>query len=271
MQLELVSREEALSGGLSKFALHRRVKTGKWQEIFPAIYLPSPQTPSHDQRLLAACEWSGGVISHRAAAARYGLMSTSVVELTTTRYVRSQCDVVVHRVNSLDERELTKIGVIPITTPTCTLIDLGAVENRTALRGAVYEALKDPARGRRGMAELRAVLKEGTDSYLERLLKPILKRSTLPPAAVQYRVDLPDHRYYLIDFAYPKERIAVEADGWAFHSDPRAFENDRRKWRELAALGWTVLCFTYDDIKSRPVEILATIAAAINNRVTRGA
>lgn len=40
---------------------------------------------------------------------------------------------------------------------------------------------------------------------------------------------------------------------------------DRRKWRELAKLGWTVLCFTYEDIKFDPDRVIGDIATALAN------
>jgi very-short-patch-repair endonuclease len=281
MQLGLASREEVRARGISRFTVYRNIESGKWREIFPGIYLPSPVEPTRDQILLAASEWVQGVISHRAAASRYGLLESSLVELTTARQIRNhRSGVMIHRVGSLDEREVTRIGVIPITTPTCTLIDLGAVVDRPTLRRAAFEglrlglttvpkiekALAQPSRGRRGVAELRAVLKEGLDTYLERMLKRVLKDSTLPPFACQHRVDFTDGKYYVVDFAYAEKRIAVEADGWAYHSDPLAFESDRKKWRTLASRGWLVLCFTYENVTIRPNEIIATVEAALANR-----
>lgn len=47
-------------------------------------------------------------------------------------------------------------------------------------------------------------------------------------------------------------RIVVECDGFAYHSDRREYREDRRRDRALAASGFVVLRFTWEDIVSRP-------------------
>ncbi len=47
-----------------------------------------------------------------------------------------------------------------------------------------------------------------------------------------------------MDFAWPRIRLAVEADGWETHGTRTAFQRDRRRSAALALAGWTVLRFT---------------------------
>jgi very-short-patch-repair endonuclease len=281
MQLGLVSEEEALKDGLSIYAIARRVRAEKWQELHRGIYLPSPQKPTFHQRVLAGCVWSDGVASYRTAAALFGLLDSSLTELTTCRNVRSPySDMLIHRVRSINARDITRIGPIPVTRPIRTILDLAGVLDGLSLRGVVYEAwqrelitlerlekaLYEPANGKPGVAELRKILEEGLDSYLERLLRRVLDKTPLHSYEAQYEVRNSKKEKFFIDFAYTDERVAVEADGWATHSDRAAFRHDRYKWRELGKLGWTVLCFTYEDIKFEPKEVIATIAAALEAR-----
>lgn len=281
MHLGLISRKEALADGTSPAALYRKVHGGKWQELFPGIYLPSPQPPSFEQELLGACCWADGVASHRSGATAYRMLDLPLIELTTKRNVRSpRPGVVVHKVASLKESDVTRIGVIPVTTPVRTLIDLAAVVDATALRDAVdnarrrdliswqrlAKALDQPWRGRTGVAELRQILKEGMDSQLERMLKRVIYKSDLPRAVSQHGVRTPRGQRFFIDFAYPQHLIAIESDGFGSHSDRNAFLHDRVKWRELANLGWTVLCFTYEEIKSSPQEVIRAIATALAHK-----
>jgi very-short-patch-repair endonuclease len=73
-----------------------------------------------------------------------------------------------------------------------------------------------------------------------------------------YRVDR-----YELDFAFPAERIAIEVDGWAWHSDVERFRHDRRRQNVLVLAGWTVLRFTWHDLTVRPDTVTAQIRAAL--------
>jgi very-short-patch-repair endonuclease len=54
-------------------------------------------------------------------------------------------------------------------------------------------------------------------------------------------------------------RLAIEIDGWAYHSDVDRFQRDRRRQNVLVALGWTVLRFTWADLTQRPGYVTAAI------------
>ena len=281
MQLGLISKEEALAKGLSSQALYRRVRSGKWQELFPGIYLPSPQKPSLEQELFGGCRWADAVASGRSAARLFKLLDAEVIELTTCRNLRSpRPEVIVHRVRSMSARDFTRIGLIPVTTPIRTIFDIAGLVDEEKLRSVVYEAwqrdlivvdrleraLAGAAHGKPGIAELRRILEEGLDSYLERMLRRLLEGSPVSNYHQEFEVIDSHRRSMFIDFAYTAEKVAVEADGWATHSDRAAFQHDRQKWRELGPIGWTVLPFTYEDIKFAPRDVIATISAALNAR-----
>ena len=46
---------------------------------------------------------------------------------------------------------------------------------------------------------------------------------------------------YLIDFAFVEEKIALEVDGWAFHSSEKQIDHDQAKDRYLEGEGWKVI------------------------------
>ena len=60
--------------------------------------------------------------------------------------------------------------------------------------------------------------------------------------------------------------IVVEMDGRAHHSDLGAFSRDRERDRAAAALGLTVLRFTYEDAVHRPNVISRDVLAALRAR-----
>jgi len=116
------------------------------------------------------------------------------------------------------------------------------------------------------LARVIRALAEGARSEAERLLIRILRDARVTGWAVNLRVRAAG-RTYELDVAFPQARLAVEVDGRAFHSDPRAFQRDRQRQNDLVSEGWTVLRFTWADLTQRPevvVErILRQLAAAV--------
>ena len=77
---------------------------------------------------------------------------------------------------------------------------------------------------------------------------------------------------YKVDVGFPAQKVAIEADGWAFHSSQEDFQKDRERQNKLALLGWQVLRFTWLDLTEYPQRVLAEIrfATARAPRATRG-
>lgn len=59
------------------------------------------------------------------------------------------------------------------------------------------------------------------------------------------------------------DRLVIEVDGFAYHSDPTQFEADRRRDAALSALGYRVLRFSYHQVLHRWAEVEAAIRAAV--------
>jgi very-short-patch-repair endonuclease len=68
----------------------------------------------------------------------------------------------------------------------------------------------------------------------------------------------------LVDFAFPKNRLAVETDGKYWHTLPKVQECDRRKNAQLHKRGWTVLRFTEDEINQDVSKCVDQIIAHLN-------
>lgn len=73
-------------------------------------------------------------------------------------------------------------------------------------------------------------------------------------------------RGYLIDVAFPAERVAIEVDGWAWHLTPDRFVRDRQRQNAIVNLGWTVLRFTWHDLTGVPERVIKEIRAALTSR-----
>ncbi len=68
----------------------------------------------------------------------------------------------------------------------------------------------------------------------------------------------------VVDILFPGQRLVIEIDGRADHSDERAFQHDRSRQNRLIARGYRVLRFTWDDVVRRPTEVIATLRHALS-------
>lgn len=68
---------------------------------------------------------------------------------------------------------------------------------------------------------------------------------------------------YPIDFAFPHLKIALEADGEAFHSSPKQIEHDKERDMKLSQLGWTVLRFKDKEIDEQVERVMSAVMKTI--------
>ena len=66
---------------------------------------------------------------------------------------------------------------------------------------------------------------------------------------------------YELDFYWPDARLAVEVDGRAFHRTRRAFHEDRRRDRRLAAEGIQVARIPWLDLTRSAAALAAELRA----------
>jgi very-short-patch-repair endonuclease len=70
-----------------------------------------------------------------------------------------------------------------------------------------------------------------------------------------------------LDVAFPALLLAIEVDGWAWHSEPTRFQADSAAWNRLDALGWHVLHVTWDDVALRLDAVLDEIETRVRQLV----
>lgn len=69
-------------------------------------------------------------------------------------------------------------------------------------------------------------------------------------------------RRYVIDYAYPAERVAIELDGYRWHSSPDRLVSDRRKGNAVTLADWRLLRFTDPDVRNQPQVVVASVLIA---------
>jgi very-short-patch-repair endonuclease len=118
-------------------------------------------------------------------------------------------------------------------------------------------------RGRRGVTRLRHLI-AGSDhpmltrSEAEERFLALIRAAELPVPELNVLVD-----GYEVDFLWREQRVAVEVDGFRFHSSRRAFERDRRRDADLQNLGFSVLRLTWRQVVDESHATIARTARAL--------
>ncbi len=283
----LLSLDDLRRVGVPAADVTRRCHDGRLTRLHPGVYLMGGAPITWHARQLAACLTTGGVASHRAAAAlwRIGGLHPGRPEVTVprTRRVRLvDTDVRVHQSLAFDLVDATVIDGIPVTGLTRSLVDLARFTGPARLGHAVDEARRHGAtwpelweclvlharRGRPGIVRLRTVFRErygdrDPESLLERIFLRLVADAGLPRPDVQVVVHDTHGFVARVDVAYPDARIAIELDSRRWHLDAAAFEADRRKRNRLKLAGWQVLEFTWQMVTEEPRLVVAQVREAL--------
>ena len=113
-----------------------------------------------------------------------------------------------------------------------------------------------------GSTTIRTLLLRTGDrahSELERLAASILRQAGITGFEPNFTTRLRSGQPVEIDIAFVDRRIAIELDGYAFHSGAEAFRRDLRRSNLLMKDGWTVRRFSWDDLLRDPEGFLETI------------
>jgi very-short-patch-repair endonuclease len=119
-------------------------------------------------------------------------------------------------------------------------------------------------KGRYGSPAARMFLQaaaDGARSQAERILIQLLRSAKITGWKANYPV-----AGYKVDVGFPKQKVAVEVDGFAFHSSSEDFHQDRRRQNAIALAGWQVLRFTWLDLTESPDRVIAEILHAVSAR-----
>ncbi|CAN5153581.1 type IV toxin-antitoxin system AbiEi family antitoxin domain-containing protein [soil metagenome] len=275
----MITLKQARECGLSDSAVLRRVQSGHWERYAQGIFHVSDQ-PFTTASWIRAAVWSYGdlaVASGTAAAWWHDLTASppEMVEVTVPRNSHGRP----RSLTRVRRRDLKTADIVERRDLRVTAMDLTAIE--AAVRPGGGPALMDTAlqrhtelpklwrahvrnKGRHGSPRARRNLQaagDGSRSKAERLFLQLLRKHNITGWIANHPVGA-----YVVDVAFPGPKVAVEIDGWAFHSDPDKFEKDRQRQNALILMGWQVLRFTWRDLTEHPGRVIAELKAAISAR-----
>jgi very-short-patch-repair endonuclease len=272
----VITLAQARRAGLSEDAVNRLHRSGKWRRSGPGVYFVDDR-PFTDRARIRAAVWSYGpraAASGLAAAYWHGLakFAPDVVEVTVPRASNGRC----RDGTRVRRRDLQPVDVHERLGLRLTGIELTVVEASVRRRGGVKimdSALQHDVdlralwsahlrnKGRYGSPAARRLLQAAEDnahSEAERLLIRLLKAAKITGWKANYPV-----AGYRVDVGFPKQKVATEVDGLAFHSDSEDFHQDRKRQNAIALAGWQVLRFTWLDLVEYPDRVIAEIRHAI--------
>lgn len=280
-QAGAVSRRQLL-GFLGSTTIDRWVSAGQLVRLRPGIYTPAASAITTATTLHAALLYAGrgAHLSHATAAQAHGIDANSGssihISVPGDRTVQPQPGLKLHRSGSLVGGQVHEFrNRLRVTSVARTLIDLVDVAVRPALDLAVSDALRQGlvtvdyvqdqlrnSRRRRHLATLRTMLAEldpALESVLEAEFAALLAKAGIAAPSPQHEIWDGPLLVARVDFAYVGRRLAIEVDGYEFHSRYDRFQRDRERRRALTKLKWDVVEFTAQDIRVRPADTVTSV------------
>jgi very-short-patch-repair endonuclease/predicted transcriptional regulator of viral defense system len=275
----VITRRQLIAGGLSPRTISRRLEAGRLHRLHGGVYAYGRERVTRRGEWIAAvlaCG-KGAVLSHASAAALWGLMRdrpgrVDVIAITG----RERPGISVHQAG-LGDDDRAEVAGIPVTTVARTLFDIAETVDEHQLERAFEEA--DRLHLLR-LAELDAVCARG---YGRRALRPIRRlidearytettRSPLEDRVIalcrEYHLPAPVTNVTVlgreVDVLWPRERLVVEADGYAHHGHRAAFERDRARDAEMQVAGYRVIRITHRRLEREPARVAGEIRALLN-------
>ncbi len=289
-QWGVVARRQLAALGVSRHSADHWLRAGRLHRLHHGVYAVGHgvlRAEGHRLAAVLACG-PGAVLSHRSAAAHWGLLRTDQtrIDVTAPRGRHGAPTIRLHRTRSLDARDTTTHQGIPTTTVHRTLLDVAAIARDGELERAVAQAerlrLYDHraiqatiATGQRaprsqGLREATSRTPRWTRNEWEAAFLTLLREAGLPEPHTNEAFHAPGHGHCEPDYHWPEHRVIVELDGYETHGTRAAFHADRAKDAALTAHGHRVLRFTRDDHPALAINRLQALLPSAGSRPLSG-
>jgi len=289
-QYGVAHREQLLRVGLTRHCIQRDVRTGLLVPVHPGVYVDAASPVIRQREVMAATLWGGrfAAASSVTAAGLLGLAADPLlIDIATTRSLRSRPGIRLHRCLELPPQDLTRIGPIAVTTPVRTIIDLAGALTEEALEIVLEEGLRRRmftecqlrgrmialgTSGRKGagvlldLLEIRGSGETPTASALETLVARAVREGELPQPVRQHPVHDENGLVGYLDFAYPWALLNLEADSFKWHTGRRDWQREIRKRNRLMRLNWRIRHVTHDEVKRDRKALIGDIKRLLDQR-----
>ena len=284
-QAGVISRSQAVRGGLSPGMIKFRVSSGRWRQIHPGIYATFTGVPSRGARLWAAVLWAGpgASLSHETAAELHRLTDqlAEVIHLTVPvqRRVVAVSGVVIHRsaraleaVEGYTNPPRTKVEetVLDLTQNARTFDDVCGWVTRAFARDLTDEtrlrkamSVRTKLRWRSDLHELIVAANGGDHSVLEfRYHRDVERSHGLPKPGRQVPFTGPGGRRGRRDRVYQEYGVVVELDGRLAHPAEHQWR-DKTRDNAAAVGGQQTLRYGWTQVRWEACATAAEVAKVL--------
>ena len=266
---------------LSRSQLDTRIDRGDLVKVWTGVY--ANREPDTLTRLRGLDLRAGAPVAVclGTAAAAHGFDTEEDDDLhvlTPPRHLLRDSDGL--RVHRRDGAPLVVVDGRRVTSPAWTAVEVArslrrpralatldaALRSQTCDRQGLHMAAVEQF-GRRGIVRVRELIPFAdalAESPMESEARLMMHDGGLPTPTLQHEVIDGEGRVWRVDFAWPDLRVAVEYDGFDWHSDPVAFRRDRLKREALRAMHWQVISIVFDDVRRRPYETVSGIRTELD-------
>lgn len=272
-----------LRDSMSRSALRNLIDKDCLERIHRGVFKVQGSPRSWEQRVMAAVLASplGTLASHLTAGRLWGLPGCTDARIeVTVPYGRSRRTNVcwAHTTTAPDPRP-GRLADIPLTSIERTLVDLSSRLSYSSLERAVDQAIwmklttadavdtelvrvgtmgRARTRALQHILEPRCSREIEVDSALHQRVVDWLLDMGYDDFVVEYPIKVGSRQRYL-DIAWPEKKLAIETDGFEFHSSRRSFDDDRRRNNGLSIMGWKVLHVTSRTTRSELARLLREV------------
>jgi hypothetical protein len=289
-QWSLVTRQQLVEVGFARTRIAVLLRTGALRFVRPGIYATLGSKREWQQRLMASvltCG-DGAVASHSSAARLWDFVHRpeDLVEVLVRGSFHRGIQGV-HRTTILADEDVSTRSGIRCTSFERTLCDCTTVLSPFQLGRVLDDGLRrreaslvrlhrcaarlDSGPGRR-LGVIKDLLGQRDASFnpggsaSELHVLKVIRNAGLPEPVQQHPVRA-GGKSYVLDFAWPAQKVYVEYYGLAWHSGASAVEYDSDRQTDLVGVEWRPLVFTD---ASSDAQIVRGVANALSTRQSDG-
>jgi Transcriptional regulator, AbiEi antitoxin len=276
-----VVREQLLALGLAPSSIDWRVSRGRLYRVHRGVYAVGrpPTTPLEKAAAAVLACGDRSALGFGSALTAWGVWRRwdEPFEVVLAGD-RRPTGIRTHRMTGLLRRDIDVEHGIRVTSPALTMLHCAPrMRPRSLIRAvndlrrgkllAVHDLADVVARFplRPGAALLEPHAQTGqnpTRSYFEDDLIPFCRRFGLPIPRINHRL-----HGFEVDAYFEEARLVVECDGWDFHNDRQAFEDDRERDATMLLHGIVTIRITKRRLDREPEREAARLHAIIEQRL----
>jgi hypothetical protein len=291
-QDHVVSRLQALSGGISRHAIAHRIRPGgPWNAMLPGVYLTVTGTPTQVRREMAAALYAGprAVITggtalrhHRLSAPQSQVIdllvpaniqrrSVSYVQLHRTSRMPTMVYGPRHRPYAFPARAAADAALWLTDLREARAVIAGDVQSRSCWASEIAAELDaGPTRDSALLRKVLAEVNEGVRSAPEAELRDLIGKGRLPLPMFNPRLYLANGTFVgCPDAWWPEAGLAVEIDSRRWHMSPEDWEHTMDRHARLGEHAIVTLHFTPHKLRAEQGFVITRMRNAYKAGVAR--